>query len=626
MPAKIIDSRDPEALQLALSALKQQKIIALPTDTVYGFATSVSAEHALRQLYKIKKRPFSQPTALLVASGINLFPYVAEITRVAERLIESFWPGALTIIVKSNPRFYSLCQGKEKNSLGIRFPDHPFVEELINKLGVPLVATSANERDQEPASNAISLWGAFREHLGVIIEDQHFKPQPCSTVVDVRGSSFRIIRSGAITAEHIQSVLVSSRMPLPSTTPVQRNTQTRTFFPSTKTVSTIEAAIEQRRNYLEKNLQVQLKATRQVHFDIETAAKRHCENLIGATQIPLGIAGPLKVTLQTGKVENVFIPLATTEGALVASCNRGCSTISATQQGACTTVFSKTMTRAPVLTAGFSGLLKKTMTWIQKNFSTIKKIAEAREPFIKLIKIHPWLVGRNLFLRFEYDTGDAMGMNMVTFATDQAAQFICRHNQGVTLVALSGNLCIDKKASAVNFLLGRGFSVSAEVVLSAELVKQKLHTSIEALIDLNYRKNLLGSAVAHSLGYNAHYANIVAALFLATGQDPAHVVEGSMGITTMEKTDQGNLYVSVYLPNLNVGTVGGGTGLATQQEALALMKVDNKLTAGQNSTRFAQLVAGAVLAGELSLLGSLAEGTLSQAHRKLGRGEQSASN
>jgi hydroxymethylglutaryl-CoA reductase (NADPH) len=210
-------------------------------------------------------------------------------------------------------------------------------------------------------------------------------------------------------------------------------------------------------------------------------------------------------------------------------------------------------------------------------------------------------------------------MNMVTIGSEKAAEIIERET-GVRLVALSGNLCTDKKPSAANVVMGRGKTVAAGVFLSDAMVKEILKTDTKSLIEVNTRKNLVGSARAASLGFNAHAANVIAAVFLACGQDPAHVVEGSNAITTVDPVD-GGVYVSVTLPSLQVGTVGGGTAIETQQACLQILGVaGGGVTSGANARAFAEVIAAGVLAGELSLLGALAAGHLARAHKKLGRG------
>ncbi len=339
--------------------------------------------------------------------------------------------------------------------------------------------------------------------------------------------------------------------------------------------------------------------------------KGSVENFIGSAQIPMGVAGPLTVKGDHAEGK-YFLPLATTEGALVASVSRGCSVINAAG-GARARVLSDAMTRAPAFACKDIDHTLKARAWVARNLEKIRKAAEATTRHGKLMAISPYVVGRTLYLRFHFSTGDAMGMNMVTIATDAAARVIER-GTGARLVALSGNLCTDKKPAAVNLIEGRGKSVVAEAVLDGKLVWDKLHATPDDLIDVHVRKNLVGTAKAGGLGYNAHFANVLAGLFLATGQDAAQVVDGSLGFTTVEREGDG-LYVAVTIPALEVGTVGGGTRLPTQQEGLRIMRC-----AGPGKAReFAEVAAGAVLAGELSLLGAMAAGHLGRAHTRLGR-------
>jgi len=210
-------------------------------------------------------------------------------------------------------------------------------------------------------------------------------------------------------------------------------------------------------------------------------------------------------------------------------------------------------------------------------------------------------------------------MNMVTVATHKAVGLL-ENKFGVTCISLSGNMCVDKKPSWLNFILGRGKQVWAEVFVKRDTVREVLKTTPEKIVSVVASKTMVGSQMSGSLGFNSHFANIVAALFIATGQDPAHIVEGSMGITSAHVENNGDLYFSVYLPAVLVGTVGGGTGLATQKEVLKLLELDS----GKKGEAFelAQIVGGAVLAGELSLIAALAEDHLARAHERLGRGKK----
>ncbi|RJS49656.1 MAG: hydroxymethylglutaryl-CoA reductase (NADPH) [Methanobacterium sp.] len=380
-----------------------------------------------------------------------------------------------------------------------------------------------------------------------------------------------------------------------------------------KFTSNVKESVDIRREYIETISAGSLDNVAHYSLDMEEAVKKNIENPVGTIQIPVGVAGPLKVQGEYAKGD-FYVPLATSEGALVASVNRGCSLI--TQAGGVTTrIISDKMTRAPVIKAESVIKALEIKTWIEDNFHILKETAESTTSHGKLLKIDPILVvGSYLYPRFVYSTGDSMGMNMVTIATEKALDLL-QKKTGAHVVALSGNVCVDKKPSALNMVEGRGKTMIAEIVIPAEMVKQKLKTTPQAVVEVNIAKNLVGSAIAGSMGFNAHYANMIGALFLATGQDEAHVVEGSMGITTAEEQN-GDLYFAVTLPDVPLATFGGGTRLETARECLEIMDVYG---AGKVQ-KFAEIVAATVLAGELSLLGALASGHLARAHKDLGRG------
>lgn len=370
---------------------------------------------------------------------------------------------------------------------------------------------------------------------------------------------------------------------------------------------------KKRRQFLEQELKINLENIGQFNFTEGQVFNKNIENLIGATQIPLGVAGPLKLLTLNSKLSTHYIPLATTEGALVASISRGCKAIFEAG-GAFVAIEQVGMTRGPVFKVENIKEGLQTKKWIENHFAALAKITKATSHHLKLLKIGCRLAGRNLYVRFYYDTGDAMGMNMVTIATEQAVKLIEQKTQA-KCTSLAGNFDIDKKPAFLNFISGRGKRVWSEIVLPKKVVKEVLKTTPLKIVDLVYRKCLLGSIMSGSLGYNGHYANIIAACFAATGQDLAHVVEGSLGVTTAEVLENGDLYFSIYLPALVVGTVGGGTSLPSQQTALKIMQAEGVL-------EYATVLGAAVLAGELSLLASLAERSLVKAHQKLGRSKK----
>lgn len=356
----------------------------------------------------------------------------------------------------------------------------------------------------------------------------------------------------------------------------------------------------------------------QTIFDFNRLLNLNIENPIGNVQIPLGVAGPLRLKGDFADAD-FLIPLCTSEGALVASVNRGCSAITRSG-GARSKIIRDQITRAPVFVAKSVTQTAKLADWVESNFPRLTKIALEADPHCHLKRVDPYIVGNNIFLRFSFFTDDAMGMNMATIACDGFRKLIEQENPEVRCIALSGNMCVDKKPSAINLIQGRGKTVVSEAVIKRQIVNDILKTSPEAVSEVNYRKNFIGSALAGSYGFNAHFANIIAAFFLATGQDAAQIVESSMGITTVEVNDDSDLYISVTIPSLEVGTVGGGTRLPAQGEALDILGCRGGGTPpGSNAKKLAEIIAGAVLAGELSLLSALAAQHLAEAHIHLGR-------
>lgn len=376
------------------------------------------------------------------------------------------------------------------------------------------------------------------------------------------------------------------------------------FYPTNKYMNLKDfKSTKERREYIEKSLKIKLENTARTY--IEDGKDVNCENLIGATAFPLGVAGPLSIDSK-----DYFIPLATTEGALVASVSRGCKAINLSGKVK-THIESIGTTRGPVF--AISGLDEgiKFEKWLEDNLNLLKTEAEKTSGHLKLLKFDTNIVGTYMYVRFYFDTQDAMGMNMATIATDAIVKYIEKKIK-INCVSVSGNFCIDKKPAWSNFINGRGKKAWAEIILKKEVVKDVLKTTPEKFFEVWLSKCMIGSALAGSLGFNAHFANIVAAFFASTGQDMAHVVEGSMGVTTSKVLENGDLYVSIYMPSVMIGTAGGGTKLKIKKEALSII-------GAENSIELAKVLSGAVLAGEISLLASLAQGSLAKTHEKLGR-------
>jgi hydroxymethylglutaryl-CoA reductase (NADPH) len=350
------------------------------------------------------------------------------------------------------------------------------------------------------------------------------------------------------------------------------------------------------------------------NYDYSRVLGACCENVVGYIPIPLGIAGPLNID-----GELVHIPMATAEGTLVASTSRGCKALNA--GGGVTTVLTNdAMTRGPAIDFPSIVMAAEAKAWIdsEEGFEIIREAFESTSRFAKLQRLKTAMAGRTLFVRFATRTGDAMGMNMISKGTEKALEVLQKYFPEMITLALSGNYCTDKKPAAINWIEGRGKSVVAEAVIPGKVVKSVLKTTVEALCNLNTKKNLVGSAMAGSIGgFNAHAANILTAVFLATGQDPAQNVESSNCMTLMEPTNDGeDLLMTVSMPSIEVGTVGGGTVLGPQGSVLEMLglKGSHPTTPGHNAQRLACIIAASVMAGELSLLSALAAGHLVRAH------------
>ncbi|KJZ78592.1 3-hydroxy-3-methylglutaryl-coenzyme A reductase [Hirsutella minnesotensis 3608] len=344
-----------------------------------------------------------------------------------------------------------------------------------------------------------------------------------------------------------------------------------------------------------------------------------CENVVGYLPLPVGVAGPLVIDGQS-----YFIPMATTEGVLVASTSRGCKAINS-GGGAITVLTADGMTRGPCISFETLERAGAAKLWLDSDVgqSVMKKAFNSTSRFARLQSMKTALAGTNLYIRFKTTTGDAMGMNMISKGVEHALNVMTTEGgfEDMSIVSLSGNFCIDKKPAAINWIDGRGKSVVAEAIIPAEVVKSVLKSDVDALVELNVSKNLIGSAMAGSIGgFNAHAANIVAAIFLATGQDPAQVVESANCITTM-KNLHGSLQIAVSMPSLEVGTLGGGTILEPQSAMLDMLGVrgSHPTNPGDNARRLARVIAASVLAGELSLCSALAAGHLVKAHMQHNR-------
>ncbi|KAA0186419.1 Hydroxymethylglutaryl coenzyme A reductase [Fasciolopsis buskii] len=349
-------------------------------------------------------------------------------------------------------------------------------------------------------------------------------------------------------------------------------------------------------------------------YDYRYVHGQCCEEVIGYLPIPVGKVGPL---LLDG--HSHYVPMATTEGCLVASTNRGCRALFLAG-GVKSVLFRDQMTRAPVVWFPSIREIVECIAWIEsaEGIGTMKNVFEQTSAHIQLLSIFPNPCGHYLHIRFAARTGDAMGMNMVSKATNSALKELHHHFPTMQVISLSGNMCTDKKPAAINSILGRGKSVIAEAHLPATVLAQVLHTTALRLVRLAHAKNWTGSAMAGCLGMvgsNAHAANIVAAIFAATGQDLAQVVDSSACLTQFEVGDGDSLVASVTMPCVEVGTIGGGTRLPAQRSCLEILD----LNVDRPTEHLARIIAGTVLAGELSLMAALDTDDLVTAHLRLNR-------
>ncbi|WP_114786356.1 hydroxymethylglutaryl-CoA reductase [Vibrio tetraodonis] len=340
---------------------------------------------------------------------------------------------------------------------------------------------------------------------------------------------------------------------------------------------------------------------------------KNIEHFIGTVKVPVGVAGPLRINGLHAHGD-YLIPLATTEAALVASYNRGAQLITS-GGGASAILLNEGVTRTPVFE--FHSLAKagQFVAWVVTQYEQCKKIAESTTAHGQLNDVSVNIEGNRVYLIFEFHTGDASGQNMVTIATNEVFNYICAHSPIKAREAfLDGNLSGDKKPNTCTLKHVRGKKVSAEINLSKDLIEKYLHTTPEKMVKFG-QMTTTGASLSGGIGVNAHYANALAALYTACGQDIACVAESAIGITRMEINMDGGLYACVTLPNIMVGTVGGGTHLPSQRACLEIMRLHGT----GKSKALAEVTAGLCLAGELSIVGAFCAGHFSKAHQKLAR-------
>ncbi|MCM2269531.1 MAG: hydroxymethylglutaryl-CoA reductase [Thermoanaerobaculia bacterium] len=372
--------------------------------------------------------------------------------------------------------------------------------------------------------------------------------------------------------------------------------------------------IARRRQYAENYSGNRLEHVSSFSFDPATT-RGNVENLVGAAQVPIGLAGPLRVNGEHARGE-FLIPLATTEGTLVASYSRGMKVLNLSGGVTCT-VLADAMQRAPVFVFDSAREARDFAQWVERHLPTIREHAESTSSVAKLLYIDTYLAAKFAYLRFNFATGDAAGQNMVGRATFAACSWVLEQEwpkRHVRKFYLESNLATDKKASQVNVMKTRGKRVVAECTIPREVLVQNMRVEPE---QVHYHGQVanVGTMISGANNNGAHSPNGITAMFIATGQDVANVAESSAGIVYSEVTAEGDLYISMTIPSLIVATHGGGTGLATQRECLEMLGCTGRGTVN----KFAEIVAGVVLAGEISLAAAISSLDWVSSHEKYGR-------
>jgi hydroxymethylglutaryl-CoA reductase (NADPH) len=370
-------------------------------------------------------------------------------------------------------------------------------------------------------------------------------------------------------------------------------------------------AVRRRRALIEQASGVKLDHILHHSFDPHTV-KGNCENFVGVAQVPIGFAGPLQVHGEHVDGE-VLIPLATTEGTLVASYNRGMKMLNLCG-GAHVTVVADAMQRAPVFVFRNARAGREFVDWVQGHLEEIRSVAESTSKVVRLQYIDPYVASKFVYLRFNFSTGDAAGQNMVGRATFAAYNWILESYPGIESAYLESNFATDKKASHVNIMRTRGKRVTAEATISREMLQKHLRVTPEQLAH-HYGVANVGAFLSGSTSNALQSANAITAMFIAMGQDVANVAESSAGILYAEMTPSKDFYISLTIPSLIVATYGGGTGLATQRECLEIVGCYGR----GKVNRLAEIMAGVALAGEISLGAAISSADWVSSHERLGR-------
>lgn len=529
---------------------------------------------------------------------------------IRDSLISKFLLFAFAISISTNAYFLnaSRYQVSATNKLiekEVNRPRRSSIKESkkVASASTPVASTTvkSSSKKDNVTEDSNSLTSSSSESLELVARPTTLKPlEECA----------RILKEGKVSTlndNEISSLVVSGKLPL---------------YALEKQLGDNTRAVAVRRLAVAKLANAPVLETPRLPYlgyDYNRVYGACCENVIGYLPLPVGVAGPMIID---GKPYH--IPMATTEGCLVASTMRGCKAINA-GGGAQTVLTQDGMTRGPCVRFPSLARAGAAKIWLdsEEGQKTIKKAFNSTSRFARLQHIKTAMAGTLLFIRFRTTTGDAMGMNMISKGVEFSLKFMVEECgwSDMDVISVSGNYCTDKKPAAINWIEGRGKSVVAEAIIPADVVKKVLKSDVDALVELNVSKNLVGSAMAGSIGgFNAQAANLVTAVFLACGQDPAQNVESSNCITLMNNVG-GDLQISVSMPSIEVGTIGGGTILEPQGAMLELLGVrgPHATNPGENARQLARIVACAVLAAELSLASALAAGHLVQSHMQHNR-------
>lgn len=479
-----------------------------------------------------------------------------------------------------------------------------------------MIVSSTQETQPPPSTFRVGIkFSGLREFdkkvlQSAIQEFQEDSPSLSQSALDISISEDELaIHAGELS----RSYYTSPSIP-PHTLKEQKNPRYRTrradLIPKPKLSNSLETAAQLRREWLSKKTSADF--THIGHYSAKADTMvGNIENFIGMTQVPLGIAGPLQVN---GQYANgmFYVPMATTEGALIYTYTHG-MLLGALAGGISTSILKDETHLSPMFTFPRLKDAESFVDWIHQHVPEIKYQAESTTKYGKLERLEPQIFDRNVVVKFSYTTGDAMGLNMITFATEKACQFITTEVK-VDRYYLQSNFSSIKKPTFHNLSHGFGKKVVADILIPQSLIKRLFHISSKEIIDY-YNSVTLTTTHAGMMGITGHTANAIASIFLACGQDVASTVDSSIGITNFELHHDDALYVSCSLPCLQVGTIGGGTALATQQECLRLLGCFGK----GKSKKLAEIIAATALCGEIAICAKIAGGTFPQAHRKYGR-------